>query len=259
MIVSAGLVSPSCAGMMGLGGIHGGAFRGGGRGFGGGFGMFGVSNTEAAQNYFEDSFSALVTQYDEGVAEIDDFYSSDAYGDLVGKVELLSDRYSFFLNGVDRTLARFDSLLISLNDEITYFDDLLAEYQANENLSAERLERIESWITSIQDILGLNVEIITEKKSLLAEDYATYTAFGDKINSYLDTIAVAEGGSLDSNKAITESPALAARAVHYACADVVAACEETASNTLVVPEPRTVALLLGGYLGIMSRRLGRAV
>jgi CHASE3 domain sensor protein len=247
IIVSTGLVGPSYAGMMGLGGMYGG-HPGGGRGLGG-------YNTEAVQNHFEDSFSALVTEYDEGLTAIDDYYNSGEYSDLVDDVEWLSDRYSFFLKGVDRTLERYDSLLTSLNDEITYFDDLLAKYQANEDLSDERLERIESWVTAIQDVLSLKAEIITEKQSLLAENYATYTTFGSEISTYLDTIVAAGGGITNTDETAAESTGIAATAMLYASAPTVAACEEAFSSAVVVPEPQGFALLLLASLGFMSRRL----
>jgi hypothetical protein len=239
--------------MMGLGGMHGGGRHGGHRGFG-----YGIFNTEATQSYFEDTFSDLMTEYDDGLAGIEDYYNSDEYDDVVSDVELLSDRYGFFLNGIERAIDRFDSMLTSLNDQNTYFDDLLAEYQADEELSEERLERIETWITTIQDILGLKIDVITEKKTTLTENYDTYTTFGEEIDSYLDSIITASGGTVDTDETSTETSALAASAPLYANAEVVAACEQASAAATAVPEPQGVALLIGVSLGFMSPRLRRA-
>src|SRR5262245_61558645 len=78
------------AGHLGFGDFSGRGF--GGRGFGhhggdelGGLGFFGGwgYDTERQQARFEDKLEDLQSDYDEGLANIDDFYNSDEYSDVV--------------------------------------------------------------------------------------------------------------------------------------------------------------------------------
>src|SRR5262245_46457874 len=107
-------VSPAIA-HSGVRGIRGfGDFGGLGLGFGfGDRGCFGLGDglglafwlgfldAERAQTRFEDQFSTLQTNYDEGVAGTTDFFNTEAYDLIVNKTERLDDRYGLFVSGVE--------------------------------------------------------------------------------------------------------------------------------------------------------------
>jgi hypothetical protein len=223
----------------GLGGRH--------HGFGGGdllggdlFGSIGF-DSERLQTRFETKFDSLQTDYDTGLAEIEDFYSSDEYSLVVDGVERLSDRYGLFLSGVERSIDRLGDFIAIASDDLTYYDDLLADYQAQEDLSAERLERIVNHLTSIQERLTTKIEFLTEKQTTLNENFASYQTFSGDLSTYLSEIVTAGGGTID-----TAAAALAGTAPSVMLGDETSFCEMTdgALEATAAPEPAASCLVL---------------
>ncbi|MBL9165108.1 MAG: hypothetical protein JNL18_20425 [Planctomycetaceae bacterium] len=182
--------SPALAGSISF---AGGGHRHGGRGHGG-------LDVEVIQNRFEDQLADIMSAYDEGVADDGtDYYSTDDYADLVDETEWLVDRYDWFLTGVERTIEHIDDYVARANDDLTFYADLLATYEARDDLSETRLARIVDWITSAQDMLTLQIETLTEKQATLEENLATYTTFQTDLTSYLDQIVAAGGTTGDGS------------------------------------------------------------
>ena len=131
--------------------------NGGFDGLGGGF-AFGFYDAERVQTRFENRFEDLMTKYDEGVAGTADFFTTTEYDHIVDKTELLTDRYGLFLSGVERNVDRLGDIISIANDDLTYYNDLLADYQADDSLSPERLARIERWITRVTDRIDTKID-----------------------------------------------------------------------------------------------------
>ena len=149
-------------------------FGGGHRGFGGFGGNFGLGffDAERTQTRFENQFDTLQTKYDDGVANVTDFFTTTQYDNIVSKTERLDDRYGLFVSSVERSIDRITDLISTTNDDITYFNDLLANYQADTNLSATRLERIETWIGRITDRLTTRVRFADRQANHVANEPA---------------------------------------------------------------------------------------
>jgi hypothetical protein len=184
----------------GLGGHHGGFGDGGfGRhdelGLFGGFGL----DTERLQARFETKFEDLVSDYDTRLADIEDFFSSEEYSDVVGGMERLVDRYDLFFNGVERSIDRLGDFISIASDDLTYYDDLIVEYEAREDLSEEGLERILDRLTNVRERLTTKIDFLTEKQTTLSENFASYDTFSTDLSTYLAEIVTAGGGTIDDS------------------------------------------------------------
>lgn len=198
-------------GGFGFGGGHHGGFWGGDEfGFGrGGFGHGGF-DTERLQTHFETKFQDLMTNYDTGLAEIEDFYNSSEYTDVVDGVQKLVDRYDLFLTGVEHSVTRLGDVIQTVTDDLSFYTDLQAQYEARDDLSQERLDRIVTRLMGIEDHLSNKIDLLTEKQTTLSDNLGTYQSFSGDLSAYLDEI-VAAAGTTDSTETPTE--ALAAMSV----------------------------------------------
>lgn len=270
IVLLVGFAAPAQGGPLGFGGLgrHHGGF-----GWGhGGLGLWGFYDTEFAQSRIEDKLDDLMTEYDDGLAEIEDYYNSDDYDDVVNDTEWLSDRYDLFLVGVENKIDWLGSSITHLTDECETLDELLTKYESDEDLSAERLERLTNWITHIQDFLTLKVDYLSEKQTTLSENLTTYTAFDEEIATFLDTIVAAGEGSseaAETETTATESTisdsivsAIAATAMTSAVA-LTGTIEESlppvveAPLLAAVPEPTCLALVALALLTLGPRQLRR--
>jgi hypothetical protein len=226
-------------------------------GFGGDFGL-GFFDAERAQIRFENQFDALQTKYDEGVAEIADFFTTTQYDNIVSKTERLDDRYGLFVNGVERRIDRIGDLISITNDGITYFNDLLADFQADTSLSPMRLDRIETWIGRITDRLNNQVDFLTDKQTTLQTNLPTYQSFQTDIDTFLADIQAAGGATSDGTS--SGSVTLASRSVLVKGALSSDEVTRLTSGTLAptaVPEPATATLLalaIGAGCALSTRR-----
>lgn len=242
------------AGMMRFGGERGGfGHRHGGPGMGSFF------DTDTIQGRFEDRYTDIQSEYDDGLASIEDYYVSDDYADVVDDMETLTNRYDKFLDHVQGTIDWLDLAIARAENEITFLDDLLTKYQENENLSEDRLARIEDWVTSIQEMLTTKVDSMTEKQTSLTDSLAGYVTFGEEMDTYLDTIVTAGGGTGSSDTSDTDegtsddstsdtTVATVALSVAPAVRIMVAVMAEPAElpiSTITVPEPTPVTLMAG--------------
>jgi hypothetical protein len=115
------------------------------------------------------------------------------------------------------------------------------------------LERLTDWITRAQDFLTLKIDWLTEKQTTLSENLPTYTAFGEEITTFLDTIIAAGGGeSSETEEAETTVTATAIAAT--ALTATTSAAELASSLPAAVPEPGTVALAILALLAAIPRR-----
>jgi hypothetical protein len=211
----------------------------------------GVS-VDAIQSRFEDQLADIMSSYDEGVAGSEDYYSSDDYSDLVGKTEWLADSYDWFVTGVERTIDRLDDYIANANDDLAFYDDLLADYEARDDLSETRLNRIVDWITAAQDMLTLQIETLTYKQTSLTEDLANFTTFQTDLTSYLDEIVAAGGGSLTTEEDAAALRSLAAREMG-GCGSLGAA----PPTATAVPEPSAAAGIASAILATIGWRAMR--
>jgi hypothetical protein len=244
-------------GGLGLGGHYGNS-EGGGRfggfaGFGehGGFGL----DAERLQIRFEDKFSDLQTDYDTGLAEIDDFYTSDDYSAIVDGLERLVDRYDLFLSGVERSIERLGDVISIANDDLTFYDELIAEYEAREDISAERLERVLNRLTSFQDHLTTKIDSLTEKQTTLSESLSLYESFSTDLSSYLTEIVTAGGGTTDDSSDDAAAAILAASALRSTAPLDFGSCDMSEPlDASVAPEPTAQLLGLAALLAMTLRR-----
>lgn len=238
-------------GSFGLGGRHG---EFGGAGGLGGIGLFGFGffDPEKTQERFETRFTTLQTQYDDGVATGDDFFTTDEYGRIVDKTEMLDDRYGLFVSGVERSIDRLGDIITIAQDDVTYFSDLLADYQADEDLSETRLARIEAYINRITDRLNTKIDALTEKQTTLETNLPTYQSFQTELATFLTDITAAGGG--------TTTEAVSAKSLASLSGLMAAATAECAATSVSltpsgVPEPATSALaLMVAMSAVLPRR-----
>ena len=215
----------------------------GGLGLGFGLGFF---DAERVQNRFESQFDSLQTRYDEGVANVPDFFTTTQYDRIVSKTERLDERYGLFLGGVERSIDRISDLISITNDDITYFNNLLADFQADTDVSPARLERIEAWINRITDRLTTRVDSLTNKQSTLQTNLPTYQTFQMDIDTFLTAIQAAGGGATDAPASGLVSLASSSKLVKRipSSDQVTSAISNGALTPTSVPEPATAMLLV---------------
>lgn len=226
----------------GVGGHHG-EFDGlGGLGGLGSFG-FGFFDAEKSQERFETRFETLQTKYDEGVAGTEDFFTTDDYTSILDKTELLDDRYSLFVSGVERSIDRLGDVISIYQDDITYFSDLLADYQADEDLSEMRLARIEAYIDRITDRLTTKIDTLTEKQTTLQTNLPTYQSFQTELSTFLADITAAGSGTTTDTAAMSLASLSSLSAI---ASDDLVECAATSMSLTPsgVPEPTSGVLVL---------------
>ena len=180
--------------------------RFGHHGFGGldlyrGWGDF---STDRLQTRFENTFDDLMTDYDTGLSEVEDFYSSDEYADVVDGVEHLVNKYDLFLSGVERSVERLDDIIAIANDDLDFYTELLADYESRDDLSDDWLDRIVMRLTRMQDRLTIRIDALTEKQTTLSDNLASYQTFSTDLSNYLSEIVSAGGGVTDSGDMVAE-------------------------------------------------------
>lgn len=239
------------AGLLGFGGFGLSGF--GHHGFGGRYGGFVGFGTEQLQTRFETKIEDLMTDYDTGLAEIDDFFNSDEYSEIVTGVERLVDRYDLFLAGVERTAERFGDVLAIVNDDLTYYTDLITEYQARDDLSEERLDRILMRLTNIQDHLTTKIERLTDQQSTLSANLDSYNLFSTELSDYLAEIVAAGGGMTGSAETTTEIvTALAATAAMSEVVSLVDSASISAASLSALAATAVVEPTSGLLLAISA-------
>jgi hypothetical protein len=247
----------------GLGfGDHFGGFGRFGFGDFGGFGRFGLgfglglgsSTADRLQTRFTDQFDSLKTQYDTGLAGSTDFFTTDTYTNIVNKTQRLDDRYSAFVDSVQNTIDRIPDLVSLANDNITFYNNLLADYQADTSISAAKLDRIELVINHITDRLNSRIDSLDSTLSTLQTNLTTYQSTETDISTFLSDIQAAGSGTSGGSTTSTVDTLMAASNVAspVMVSDVAASLSpDTSLSTGSVPEPTSILLLLLG-LGASS-------
>jgi hypothetical protein len=231
----------------GLFGGHGG-FHGGG--------LLGSLAPELAQARFEDRFADIMAGYDDGVANIEDYYNSDEYDDVLDDMGRLVDRYDWFVIGVEKQVDYLGSAIDRSNERLDYFDDLLAEYQERDDLSEKRLARIEDWITTIQDGIQFKIDLLTDRQMDLTEGLPTYEAFQTEITDYLAEITAAGGTTGEESAAALALAASTPLAAAVATGEI--GSSEPVAHAAAVPEPNAAVLALSAAAGIAAGRRRRS-
>lgn len=225
----------------------------------GGFhgGLLGSLAPELAQSRFEDRFANIMADYDDGVANIDAYYNSDEYDDVLDDMDRLVDRYDWFVIGVEKQVDYLGDAIDRSTARLDYFDGLLAEYQERDDLSEKRLARIEDWITTIQDGIQFKIHLLTDRQTELTADLPTYEAFQTEITDYLAEITAAGAptgdGVVDAALAPSASSPLA-----VAAASGEVASSPPVANATAVPEPNAAALALLAAMGVAAKLRRRA-
>ena len=243
-------------------GFGGFAFEGQHRGFGDFGGDFGLGffNVDQIQTRFENRFDTLKTQYDDGVAGGADFFVSTEYDRIVDKTESLSDRYDWFVGGVEHSIDRLGDFISMANDDVTFFNDLLAKYQADDTISAARLERIEMWINRTTDRLDMKIVTLTEKQTTLQTNLPTIEMFQTDLSMFLsDIVAAGTSGSSVSTSSLTSLASSAVTMPVTESSGSLSASGSFALSLAAVPEPSLAALILlsGAWIPAMTRRRRR--
>jgi hypothetical protein len=228
-------------------------------GFGGDFGL-GIFNVDRIQTRFEDRVDSLKTQYDDGVAGGADFFMSTEYDRIVDKTESLSDRYDWFVGGVEHSIDRLGDFISMANDDVTFFNDLLMMYQADDSISPARLERIEMWINRATDRLDMKIDTLTEKQTTLQTNLPTYQMFQTDLSMFLsDIVAAGTGGSSASTLSLTSLASSAVTMPVTESSGALSASGSLALSSAAVPEPALAALMLlgGAWIPAMTYRRRR--
>jgi hypothetical protein len=225
-----------------------------GLGFGLGLGFF---NPETLQTRFESRFDDLKLDYETGVTDIPDFYSSDEYADIIADTERLVDRYDLFLGGVEVKIDRLGDFISIANDTLTYFNDRLADYQADPDLSPERLQRIEDRITRITDWIDVKIDWLTDTQTTLQTNLPTYQSFQTDVTTFLTDI-VAAGETAGTSSALIAFSANADLSSNlFAAAELVADSAPTGGGSSAIPEPSTILPILIAIGGLVMRSARR--
>jgi hypothetical protein len=147
---------------------------------------------------------------------------------------------------VTRSIDRISSLISNTNDDIAYFNDLLADYQADTSLSTTRLDRIEAWIGRITDRLTARVDTLTDKQTTLQTNLPTYQAFQTDLDTFLSDIQAAgdarSSGTTSSALSLT-SRSLVVQGTLMSDA-VTCATSGTSISPAAAPEPTSATLFL---------------
>ena len=266
VVLLAQCAAPAAAGRMGFGGFleggHGGPFGGG---FGGPFLRYGLGLVdsirdawtgrgpwaEVPQDYFENRFQNLMEDYDEGLMEIEEFFSSDEYTEIVDDLGNLVVRHDFYLDLLGRRVDRLDDVIALANDDLLFYEDLLTEYQERDDLTEQQLMRIENRLSWKIDHLNGRVERLSDKQVDLGELLPTVEMFNDDLSNYLDEIVTAGMTPATTPETSEEIPftELAALAVTVPDAATLPVLASTASSTgssvsiVSVPEPHSWHLI----------------
>jgi hypothetical protein len=242
-------------GGLGFGDHFGGFGRFGFGGFGLGFGLgLGSNSADRVQTRFTDQFDSLKTQYDNGVAGNTDFFTTDTYTNIVNKTQRLDDRYMVFVDTVQSTIDRIPDLISLTNDNITFYNNLLADYQADTSISAARLDRIELVINHITDRLNSRIDSLDSTLSTLQSNLSTYQSTESDISTFLSDIQSAGGGTSggSTSSSLVSLMSASNTASPVMVSDVTANASPTTSlSPSSVPEPTSILLLLFG-LGASS-------
>lgn len=239
-----------------LGGLLGGFFHGG---FGGGFGglldggFLGLSNFEAQQARYEEKFADITAAYDDGVANIENFYASDEYDDVVDDATRLVHRYDFFVTRVEHSIDFLGTAIDASNDSLTFVQDLLADYQSRD-LSEKRLAHIEDVLTTVQDNIQLKIDFLTEKQTTLTENLPTYQDFQSQLTTYRDTIVAAGGGTTDDEDASSAAHRALAATTESAATASGGVCAAPSGGPSAVPEPSAASLAVIASVALLRRR-----
>ncbi|QDU56110.1 hypothetical protein [Aeoliella mucimassa] len=220
-------------------------------GVGGTFG-FDIVHVDEPQTKYESIFDTLVEQYETDLTEIDDYYTTDDYSEILDNMEWLVVNYDLFLSSVERSIERLDDVLGIANEDLTYYTDLLTEYEANTELSEDTLERIIERLTAAQERITEQIETLTNTQTTLNDNLATYTTFADEIGTYLDEMLAAGGTSSDDTSTDTSDSDDTGSEESAIVSAVAATSPYEAAPAHVVPEPASYFTAIAGAMCLLG-------
>lgn len=226
-----------------------------GRGFGlfghgwpGGFG-WGHPGFWDPKVRIEEKFANLMESYDMGVEEIEDFFQSDEYTEIVEDLEHLIDKDDWYLEHAQHKSDRLAELIGHLEEKLlSYQEDPNAE-QENDT-SDEHDGWKGKWHMMKEEFLTKVIDRLTEKQTTLDDNLDMHALLNEELNTYLDEILVAGG----MTEELTEVSGLMSDSNNQAS---LALSENASITSLGVPEPGTSALALLSLLSIDLRRRRR--
>lgn len=155
-----------------------------------GLGHFGFPglDPERLQTRFEDRFDKLMSEYEMGMADVDNYFQSEDYMDIVDDTKVLTDRYDWFLSGAIRQIERLGDTIDYLNDDVMHYMDLITEYESRDDLPQRYLDRVLMRLSNTKEYLNTKIDWLTDKQTMLSEDLPTYEMFSSELSMWLEEI-----------------------------------------------------------------------
>lgn len=203
-------------------------------GFPGDHGL-GFWGDEWLESHFESKFDRLMTDYDAGLNDVEDFFNSEEYMDVVDGVERLIDRHDSFLMKVEWQIEGVGDLIDRANEHLMKIEDWLADHPADEMTTSDKHMWFDDWLMHAEEHVTMKIDWLTMKQMTLMDNLSMYESFQMELTDYLDEIvgAAMPSGAETSVAALLKSNPLATDA-----APAITLSSVTAS-TAAVPEPPT--------------------
>ncbi|MEM8945361.1 MAG: hypothetical protein AAGD11_09270 [Planctomycetota bacterium] len=198
---------------------------------------------ENLQTRFEDRFDDLMAEYEDGLEAIEDFFASEEYTEVVDDVATLIDRHDAYLDRLERRVDGIDDVISFVDQRIQSLEDLLMDFQDNEELAESRLLPLDDLLQWRIDHLGGRIDDLRERQADLDEFLPNAVTFNDELLTYFDQISTAGSPADDF---VDDEP------VESATSSTAFATSVTAVN---IPEPATWALFVAFGVPMICRRL----
>ncbi|QDU91389.1 hypothetical protein Pla175_48110 [Pirellulimonas nuda] len=206
---------------------------------------------DSVQGKFETDFSGLQMDYDDGLANISDFFESPEYTAVVSGVEHLISKHDIFLNGVELSIDALGRPADALNRSISRFDDLVNKIGAL-NLPGNAAAHVEAALGLAENrVLSIRDRLL-EPQMALAGKLEGYQEFNTEMQDYLDSIidAASENGTEVGLMTSVSAAGGVTLTNNYVYSLPVMSASATSGTQLAVsgaavPEPAAWVLLLG--------------
>jgi hypothetical protein len=196
----------------------------------------GIWADEWLETRFEKKFERLMNKYDEGLADVEDFYNSEEYMNVVDGVELLIERHDSFLMKVEWSVEDVGDLIDHANEHLMRIEDWLAKDDTDEMMPWKDHMWHDEWLMRAEDILTMKIETLTMKQETLMEKLSMYQSFHMELTDYLDQIVDAAN---PSGAAVAAAALLPGVTLPIDTAIAVGHVTSSPVSLATVPEPPT--------------------
>ena len=198
------------------------------------------------QGRIEDKFADLMDAYDAGVQEVEDFFNSDEYQEIVDDLENLIDKDDHYLERIELRIEGVGNKIEHLEDKLSMIEEgwdpnQLGDLPDKWQDWAEHLHELKS------DVLSNILERLSEKQTSLEESLDENLMLNDDLNDYLEEI-LGSGGAAEVVESATAMIELPLSVTHPTLG---------AGSVGVIPEPNTFVLAMLGCLGLRRARRRR--